>query len=159
LGMKSILINEDNVFTIHDLKELYYKMPEAFRKKFESTTYPKKTIEKSLEEIKNIFIDFRYMNTDHLGFFVDKIIFTTDYKIDFSQVKRLQNFQFITILLYEIQVFYNYIVKKVDKAFLDNFGKKQFTLKPDNTELCESIKKYNEELKKVQISTHVTRRI
>jgi flagellin-specific chaperone FliS len=151
LGMKSILLNEDNVLKTHDLKELYNKMPKSFHDMFENNPFPKKTIEKSLNEIKKIFEDFRYMNTEHLGFFTDKIIFTTDYKVIFSQVRRLQNFQFIIYLFDKIKEFYNYLSGCIDKEnIFKNTGKKQFTFTIKNTALLSAINQYNEELKKTQ---------
>ena len=159
LGMKSILINENDVYKIHDLKELYNMMPKAFREMFEKTTYPKKTIEKSLEEIRNIFEDFRYMNTEHLGFFMDKIIFDTNYHIVFSQVKRLQNFQFILILLDKIKEFYQFLDENIDKNIFKNFNNNKFTLKIDNSVFDEPIKKYHEELSRIQSSSYVEKTV
>ena len=151
LGMKCILLNEDNIPKTHDIKELYYKMPIVFREIFEKNPFPIKTIEKSLDIIKNAFEDFRYMKTDHLDFFLEKSIFTTDYKIIFSQVRRLQNFNFIIVLLEKITDFYNFIYNCIDKKyFFKDITKKHFSLKKKNTELLEAIGKYNEERKKIQ---------
>lgn len=151
LGMKSILLNEDDIPKTHDIKELYNMLPQSFRDMFVNNPFPIKTIEKSLDEIKNIFEDFRYMNTAHLGFFIDKSIFTTDYKIIFSQAQRLQNFQFIIYLFDKIKEFYNHLVTSIDRqSFFKNTEKKQFTFKFDNTALLEAINKYNEKLKKIQ---------
>jgi hypothetical protein len=147
LGMKSILIQKEDILKTHDLKELYYMMPKTFLDKFEKSMFPKKTIEKSLEKIRNIFEDFRYMKIEHLDFFVDNIIFTMDYKVIFSQILRLQNFRFIIFLLDEIKAFYNYLYESVNKNYLMNFKNKNFTLKPDNTELLKAINKYYEDKK------------
>jgi len=147
LGMKSILIQKEDIIKTHDIKELYYMMPKTFLDKFEKSMFPKKTIEKSLDEIKNIFEDFRYMKIEHLDFFVGKIIFTMDYNVIFSQIMRLQNFRFIIFLLDEIKAFYNYLYDSVKKNYLMNFKNRNFTLKPDNSELLKAINKYNEDKK------------
>jgi len=147
LGMKSILIQKEDILKTHDLKELYYMMPKTFLDKFEKSMFPKKTIEKSLDKIKNIFEDFRYMKIEHLDFFVDKTVFTMDYKVVFSQILRLQNFRFFIFFLDEIKAFYNYLYESVNKDYLMNFKNRNFTLKPDNTELLKAINKYNEDKK------------
>jgi len=148
LGMKSILLFEDDIIKTHDLKELYYKMPQAFHSTFENHPFPKRTIDKSLDKIKNIFEDFRYFRTEHLDFFIEKSILSTDFKIIFSQVKRLQNFLFIMLLLDRIDQFYNYLIKYVDRSSFLNIDKKQFTFTKDNTALLKAINRYFEDLKK-----------
>lgn len=155
LGMKSILINENDIYKTHDLRELYYKMPSAFRDMFENNPFPKKTIDKSLEKIKTIFEDFRYMNIENFSFFLDKSIFDTDYKIVFSQVLRLQNFQFIIIFLNEIKKFHKFLNKCIDKDFLKNIEKKGFTFKVDTENINKTIKKYHDEIKNIQSTAYV----
>jgi len=155
LGMKSILINENDIYKTHDLKELYSKMPSAFRDMFENNPFPKKTIDKSLEKIKTIFEDFRYMNIENFSFFLDKSIFDTDYKIIFSQVLRLQNFQFIIFFLNEIKKFRKFLNKCIDKDFFKNIEKRGFTFKVDSENINKAIKKYHDEIKNIQLTAYV----
>jgi len=59
--MKSILLNEGDIPKTHDIKELYALMLQSFRDMFVNNPFPKKTIEKSLEKIKeynrNLYIN------------------------------------------------------------------------------------------------------
>ena len=158
LGMKSILINEGDFSKTHDIKELYHKLPVSFQKMFENNPFPKKTIEKSLEKIKNAFMDFRYMNTENLDFFVEKSIFTPDKHVLLSEVRRLQNFNFVIILLDKILEFYNFINSCIDKkSIFRNITNKQISFKKKNDELMDAIKKYNEKIKTIQISSYATK--
>ena len=107
--MKSILLNEGDIPKTHDIKELYALMLQSFRDMFVNNPFPKKTIEKSLEKIKNMFEECRYTKSENLDFFLDKSIVTKDNKIILSQAKRLQNFNFIIILFDKIKEFYDYL--------------------------------------------------
>jgi hypothetical protein len=155
LGMKSILINESDIIKTHDLQELYNKMPVAFRNMFEKTVYPKKTVDKSLEKIKVIFEEFRYMDIRNLGFFLDKSVFDTNYHIIFNQVMRLQNFQFILFLLDKIKDFYRFLDKNIDKTIFQEFDNRSFTFRIDASSLDKAIQKYHSELKSVQSNSYL----
>jgi hypothetical protein len=155
LGMKSILINETDIYKTHDLKELYGKMPSAFRDMFEKRSYPKKTIDKSLEKVKTIFEDFRYVNIENIAFFLDKSVFDTDYHIVVSQVMRLQNFQFIIILLDEIKKFHRFLNEYVNKDVFKKIGKKRFTFTFDTKHLDNALSKYHDELKNIQSNSYI----
>ena len=151
LGMKSILLNEGDIPKTHDIKELYALMPQSFRDIFVNNPFPKKTIEKSLEKIKNMFEECRYMKSENLDFFLDKSIVNKDNKIILSQLQRLQNFNFIIILLDKIKEFYEYLNNCVDrKNIFKNFTKNNISFKTDNTVLLNAISKYTDELKRIQ---------
>lgn len=144
LGMKTIIINEDNVLGIHDLKELYKKMPKAFQEMIEKkTNYSNQFIEEFLEKIKNIFKEFRYMNTAYLNHFVEKSFLDTNDHIIVSEVIGHSNFQFIRYsLLEEIVKYYKYLYANIDK--------KLFFSKDEEKDYDEILKIYFEELKRVQ---------
>jgi len=151
LGMKSILLNEGDIPKTHDIKELYALMPPSFRDMFLNNPFPKKTIEKSLEKIRNIFEEFRYMKTENLDFFLDKSILTKDNKIILSQLQRLQNFNFIIILLDKIKDFYKFLNNCIDtNNIFKNVTKNKVSYKTENTDLLNAISKYTVELKRIQ---------
>jgi len=151
LGMKSILLNEGDIPKTHDIKELYALMPQSFRDMLVNNPFPKKTIEKSLEKIKNMFEECRYMKSENLDFFLDKSIVNKDKKIILSQVKRLQNFNFIIILLDKIKEFYIYLNSFIDrKNIFKNIVKNQVSYRLENTAILNAISKYTEEMKRIQ---------
>ena len=150
LSMKTILLIENDIPKTHNLKILYKKMPKVFHDLFENSPFPMKTIERSLEKIKNIFEELRYMNTDNIDFFIDKNIFTKDKEVIFSQARRLQNFIFIIHLFDKIKEYFNYITNYTKNNILKDVDNKQLSNKPDNTALLKAINNYTEELKKVQ---------
>ena len=150
LGMKTILLNEGDIPKVHDLDVLYKKMPKAFRDMFENNPFPQKTITKYLEKIRNAFEDFRYMNTKHLDFFLDKSILTQDNKIILDQARRFQFFLFIIHLYDTIKNFYNQIYSIMDKSTLVSIGKKVLPNVKDNTVLLKAIHEYTEALKELQ---------
>jgi len=122
LGMKSIILNQNDMDKTHDLKELYNNMPDSFHEMFEKVACyehivcNKETIDNFLEEIKNIFEEFRYMNLEHFAFFLDKSVVNKERQIIVSEIKELQSFKFILILLDEIREFHEYLDSQRDKS-------------------------------------------
>jgi hypothetical protein len=143
LGMKTIITIEGDVRG-HCLDKLYKMMPSVFREMVEKKTGWKNEILQKLELIRNIFVEFRYMNMSHLPFFLEEFVIDNGYVV-FSKVEDIPNFGFVRILLEEIMDYYKFLYENIDK--------KLFSSKNLDTDEIE--KKYIEELKRVQSLSYV----
>ena len=143
LGMKTILLNEEAIFAVHDLELLYKKMPKGFRIMFEKTSFSKQTIDSYLGKIKNIYIEFRYMITDNIEIFLENTVDKQE-KVKYTKVLENKGFQFIKRLLEEVVELQKSIYKFVDFSLLD-----EYTDKETSNRMLETI---FEELNKIQTS-------
>jgi hypothetical protein len=149
LGMKTIIIFQSDVDRIHCLDELYNLMPNVFREMIEKKTGWKKEIIEKLESIKKIFVEFRYMETQNLPFFIEESILKNGY-IVFPKVKNVSNFIFVRILLEEIIDYYKYLYNNIDKTLFSSLNWE--------TDSDKILKMYFEELKRVQSLSYVSTR-
>jgi hypothetical protein len=146
LGMKTIIIFKGSVDEIHCLDELYKLMPDVFREMVEKKTGGQIEIIEKLESIKKIFVEFRYMETHNLPFFVEESILKKGYII-FSKIKNIQNFRFVRILLEEIMGYYKYLYNNIDRN--------KFSSMNWETDSDQILKIYFDELKRVQSLSYV----
>jgi hypothetical protein len=146
LGMKTIITFETGVDKIHCLDKLYNLMPPVFQQMMEKKIGWQKEIIEKLESIKKIFVEFRYMETHNLPFFIEEFVLKNGYII-FSKVKNIQNFKFVRILLEEIIDYYKYLNKNIDRKLFSSMN-----LETDSDKI---IKIYFDELKRVQSLSYV----
>jgi hypothetical protein len=116
LGMKSIIINNKDFLHCHDLKILFEQTHSEFQKKIMAKN---NNFNQNIEDIRNIFKDFRYMKTDStLKQYLDKIIINNDKTINIKEAINLDSYKFLRLLLDEIVEFEE--CKR--KETLENFG-------------------------------------
>jgi hypothetical protein len=103
VGMKTIIGIEDSVNKIHLLDKLFDKMPNVFQEMVEKKTgKTNEAIKMRLNKIKNIFVEFRYMEIDNLIFFIEESILN-NCNIVFFKVGDVREYVFIRCLLEEIK--------------------------------------------------------
>ena len=146
LGMKTIILNEEDIYAIHDIEELYNKMPTVFHVMFEKY-YTNEAIYNFLQRVKNIYPEFRYMETANIPFFTDKIIDMSNGNIDFTKIADNKYFIFLRTLLDEVVKLHKAIYKLVDISKLEN--------REDETASMEAMEIVHEELNKIQTSLYV----
>jgi len=146
LGMKSIITIEDNIGNIHCLDKLYSMMPDVFRSMVEKKTGWQKEIIEKLESIKNIFVEFRYMEFQNLPLFIDETALDNGHII-FSKVEDIPNFGFVINLLEEIMDYYIFLNKNIDRTLFSSLNWE--------TDSDKIIKIYFDELKRVQSLSYI----
>jgi len=146
LGMKTIITFQSGVDRIHCLDELYKLMPNVFREMIEKKTGWTTEIIEKLESIKKIFVEFRYMETQNLPFFIEEAILKNGYII-FSKVNNIPNFIFVRILLEEIIDYYKYLFGNIDMTLFSSLNWE--------TDSDKILKIYFDELKRVQSLSYV----
>jgi hypothetical protein len=146
LGMKTIITIEDDTRG-HCLDELYKKMPCIFHENVEKKTgWQEEEILQKLESIKKIFVEFRYMETHNLPFFIEESVIDNGY-VAFSKVEDIDNFGFFRILLEEIMDYYKFLCENIDKKLFSSMNLE--------TDYDKILKIYFEELKRVQSLSYV----
>jgi hypothetical protein len=146
LGMKTIITVKDSVEQIHCLDKLYKMMPDVFRLMVEKKTGWKNEILEKLELIKKIFVEFRYMEIEHLPFFLDESVLDNGHII-FSKARDIPNYGFVRILLEEIMDYYKFLNNNIDKTL---FSSMNWDIDSDKIQ-----EMYKEELKRVQSLSYV----
>jgi hypothetical protein len=110
LGLKSIISNTDGFECIHDLDVLFNKTPAVFQKKWKSQWNDENIFSSNMSNMKNIFIDFRYMNfNSKLSEYLDKSAINDDGTINIQGVADLPTLQFLRLLLEEIKEYEKFI--------------------------------------------------
>jgi hypothetical protein len=147
VGIKTIINIKDGVNNVHHLDKLFDKMPNIFQEMVEKKTgKTKEAIKMRLNKIKNIFVEFRYMENNNLTFFIDKSVLNNG-NIIFSKVSDIKEYSFIRLLLEEIMRYYNYLYININKNLFSSLDSK--------TEMKEILKIYHEELRRVQLLSYV----
>jgi len=142
VGMKTILNIESSIGNKHNLIEIFKKMPDVFRESVEKKSgISIEKIEAFLESIKNIFVDFRYMEKKSLECFIEGVTFDNG-NIVFSTAINNQNYLFIRQLLEETMEYNKYLNK--------NINRKLFLSKNWETDIDEIKALFYQELKRIQ---------
>lgn len=116
LGLKSIISNTDDFEHNHELEFLFNKTPAAFQNKYKSLWSDEEIYNTNMSNLKNIFIDFRYMNLNSkLNEYLDNDVINSDNTISIQRAINLPSFQFLRILLDEILVYEEFIHNEIVK--------------------------------------------
>jgi hypothetical protein len=103
LGLKSVIINTDNVEHTHEIEYLFSRMPQEFQENFRSLYPNDKTFESNMTDVKEIYIDFKYMQTEsNLRKYLEENIINSNGTINFKLVINLPIVQFLQNLLDKI---------------------------------------------------------
>jgi hypothetical protein len=141
LGLKSIIINTDDFEHEHNLEYLYSMTPTTFQNKFKSCCSDNETFTRNMSNIKNIFMDFRYMKHEStLREYHDETILNSDGTINLRKATNLTEFQFLIMLREEI---FNY----------EDFIREEFKKQSRNIDLTDVdfiISRYTEIAKNIQ---------
>ena len=146
LGMKTALLNENDIEEIHDLKILYDKMPDVFHEMCEKQI-KKKSINAYLTRMCKIYTEFRYMNTKNLVSFLDENNLDKQGYVNFIEVPNNKGFLILRTLLYEVKKIHKTMYGFIDINQLLNIGNDAISKK--------KIKKIHEELRRIQSSLYV----
>jgi hypothetical protein len=120
LGMKTIININDTIEKKHGLKYLYNKMPDVFHKIVEKKSGNSKLqIDSFFKLIENIFVKFRYMDIEHLIFFL-KGLDNENNKVKFSEAINFPNYLFIRNLLKAIMNYYYCLKNNLDENLLNS---------------------------------------
>ena len=120
LGLKSIISNTDDFERTHELETLFNKTPKVFQQKFISQWNDNETFKSHMSKMKNIFIDFRYMNFNStLNEYLDKSVINSDNTINIQKAIHLSTFLFLRLLLHEILQYEEFMREETVKQMQD----------------------------------------
>jgi hypothetical protein len=143
LGLKSIIINADDFEHEHNLEYLFSMTPEMFQKKFRSYWPDIEIFTTNMSNMKNIFIDFRYMkHKSTFKEYLDETILNSDGSINLKKATNLAEFQFLIMLREEILNYEGFIQEEFKNQSRNN----------NLTNVDITVSRYTEIVKNIQTS-------